>query len=415
MTRPRSLRGRLFLVLAAVAILPAAVALGSGALVLREFVLATGTAGPWQEVASSGRTLLDAVAALEDPSPEVLAAAAIHQEGLAESVRFSTLYALLSERVLALLPFFAVGLLAIAAGLALVTANWLSRSFSRPVEELLVWTGHLGAARKIPPTRESGASMDLAEFVALRKALRSTEEQLEEARRQEADRIRHRSWSEMARKVAHEIKNPLTPMSLAARTVAGSQDPAVAQAGDVLLEEIRRLDTLARSFAQFGRPPEGPATPVDLGELLSSLALRLSTEDTPIVFNGPAHGAVITGHLDALDRVARNLLANAQESAAPMAASRGKPAPVEVRLTPLRLVIEVQVLDRGSGIPPELLPRIWEPEFTTRRRGTGLGLALVRQAVYAHGGQVHAANREGGGAVFTVTLPRPDASDQEEA
>jgi len=415
MTRPRSLRGRLFLVLAAVAILPAALALGSGALVLREFVLATGTAGPWQEVASSGRTLLDAVAALENPTPEVLSAAALHQEGLAESVRFSNLYALLSERILALLPFFAIGLLAVAAGLALVAANWLSRSFSRPVEELLVWTRHLGAARKLPPTRGAGASRDLAEFVALRKALRSTEEQLEEARQQEAERIRYRSWAEMARKVAHEIKNPLTPMSLAARTVAGSQDPLVSQAGDVLREEIRRLDTLARSFAQFGRPPEGPASPVDLGELLSSLALRLSTEDTPIVFKGPARGIEVAGHLDALERVARNLLANAQESSAPLAASRGAPAPVEVRLTSLRSGIEIQVLDRGPGIPPDLLPRIWEPEFTTRRRGTGLGLALVRQAVQAHGGQVRASNREGGGAVFTVTLPHSDASERGEA
>jgi len=186
----------------------------------------------------------------------------------------------------------------------------------------------------------------------------------------------------------------------------------VAQAGEVLQEEIRRLDTLARSFAQFGRLPEGPSSTVDLGELLTSLALRFSTEDTPIVFHGPASGIEVTGHLEALDRVVRNLLVNAQESTALVEESREKPAPVEIRLHSLASAIEIQVLDRGPGIPPDLLPRIWEPEFTTRRRGTGLGLALVRQAVQAHGGQVRASNREGGGAVFTVTLPRSDGIER---
>jgi signal transduction histidine kinase len=408
----RTVHGRLFWVLAGVALVPVTLVLLAGALVFREFVVTTGTAGAWDQVAASGRELLEEVEELPTPPAELRAAADRHREGLAESVRFSRLYSFLGERVLVLLPALALFVFVLACIVALVTAGWLARSFADPVEELVRWTERLGAGAPLPArgtdgSRASGGRGELKEFLALREALRDTERSLNVAKAREAERIRTQSWAEMARRVAHELKNPLTPMALAADTVAASDAPDVATAGEVLREEIRRLDHLARAFSQLGRPVEGPPSRVDLTELLSALARRLSTEGAPIRIDLPGEPVEVVGHLDALERVARNLVANAQEA---HSAARGEPSrpppPVEVRLTRTgEGGAEIRVLDRGPGVPDEILDRIWEPEFTTKRRGTGLGLALVRQAILAHGGEVSARNRDGGGAEFVVRLP----------
>jgi signal transduction histidine kinase len=107
----------------------------------------------------------------------------------------------------------------------------------------------------------------------------------------------------------------------------------------------------------------------------------------------------IHGHHDALSRAFANLLLNAADA---MADTGGM---VTVKLTAIEAGVEVRVLDSGPGIPPELLERIWEPDFTTKARGTGLGLALVRRTLQAHGGGVWAHNRPEGGAEFRVVLP----------
>lgn len=402
--RPKSFRNRLFLVLAVVALVPSALVLVSGTLVLREAVVTTGTAGAWDAVARSGRELQEEVRALDDPSPGLVAATDRHVEELSQSVQFSRLYAFLGERVLSLLPWFSVGLLLLAATLAFLAAQRFSRNFSRPLEELAGWTRSLGAGQPLPPPDPDRERGEVREFRKLRDAMRQSSEELGRAREREVEGVRTRAWSEMARKVAHELKNPLTPMRMAAERVADARDPEVARAGEVLREEIGRLDSLARAFAHFGRPPDGPMSPIDLAELLSTLSDRLSTEDAPIVFRPPEQPVEVTGHLEAIERVVRNLLANAQESLRTHADRNGV-APVEVALLSGESDAEIRILDRGSGIPDDALARIWEPDFTTKGSGTGLGLAMVQQAVRAHGGEVTAANRAEGGAEFRVRLP----------
>ena len=108
----------------------------------------------------------------------------------------------------------------------------------------------------------------------------------------------------------------------------------------------------------------------------------------------------VHGHHDALSRAFANLLLNAGEVVA--AAGGGG---VRVELREAGGEVEVRVLDDGPGIRPEHVERVWEPDFTTKSRGTGLGLALVRQTVQAHGGRVWARNRPDGGAEFGVALP----------
>jgi signal transduction histidine kinase len=198
----------------------------------------------------------------------------------------------------------------------------------------------------------------------------------------------------------------------------GPTTPTTAQAGQVLLEEIERLDELSRSFAQFGRPPEGPPSPVDLGELLDHLVRRIDLAGGEVVLRRPDEPLFVEGHPVALERVVRNLVVNALDATAPMRTARvgeedaDPPLPVEVELgrdPDSGDRVRIRVLDRGAGIPEAEVERIWDPEFTTKRKGTGLGLPLVRQVVDAHGGAVTARNRPDGGAVFELSLPRiPD-------
>jgi signal transduction histidine kinase len=455
-----SLRGRLFVALFLTAAVPSALLLLGSSLLLREIVVGTGSAGPWDEVAASGSALLDALAHDAEQagaaaiSLEVTEAATRHRDQLSESVRLSRLYAFLGERVLGRLPWVAGGGFLIVAGLSLWSAKQVSRTLSRPVREIVQWTERMGRDEPLPlpdPLREG---REIREFKALRQALRTMEGALRQARTREVAEARNRSWSEMARRIAHDLKNPLTPMRMAARTAAQSTDPQAVQAGEVLLEEIARLDELSRSFAQFGRPPEGPPSPVDLNELVLGLAQRIDPEGTlvEVEIQSPAPGVgaavwpgselgarggpqapfFVEGHPVALERVVRNLVANALDAAAATTGRTGVSEPVRIVLSGIRLGagsgaagagsgaagtglgapltsafghIEIEILDRGPGLPSGDEARIWEPDFTTKRRGTGLGLPLVRQVIEAHGGTVHAETRVDGGASFRVRIP----------
>lgn len=421
----RSLRGRLFLALFLTAAIPAGLLLVGGSLVIREVVVGTGSAGPWDEVAASGRDLLSRIE--EDPaaSPALREAAEHHRAQLSESLRFSRLYAYLGERVLFLLPAVAGGLFLLAAGLSLWSAKQVSYSLSRPVREIVRWTEALGRGEPLPPDPPDPVFREVREIRALRDGLRAMEGELAAARARELREARNRSWSEMARRIAHDLKNPLTPMQMAAQRVARSSDPGAAEAGEVLLDEIARLDELSRSFAQFGRPPEGPPSVVELGELLQTLVRRVDPSGERVTLRLPDGETLVLGHPVALERVVRNLVVNALDAhaAGEAADPGGPPLQVEVRLRrvpPSSLappaefrpdpanrggMAEIQVEDRGPGLPAGEEDRIWEPDFSTKRRGTGLGLPLVRQVVEAHEGSVAATHRKGGGASFLVRLP----------
>ena len=207
----------------------------------------------------------------------------------------------------------------------------------------------------------------------------------------------------MARRIAHDLKNPLAPMRMAAQTVLRSSDSNAVQAGEVLLDEIARLDELSRSFAQFGRPPEGPPSAVDMRELVNELSRRVDPGKTLLELDLPPDPPLfVHGHPVALERVLRNLIVNALDAGAER---EGEGSPVQIVLRTLGDGIEVRILDHGPGLPPGDEARIWEPDFTTKRRGTGLGLPLVQQVVEAHGGHVEARTRPEGGAEFRLVLP----------
>ena len=405
MFRLKSFQRRILLALLAVALVPAALLLLGGTLAVREVVTSTGTAGPWGSLAQSGQTLLEEVEAAGLDDPELQAAARAHREALSESLRFSRILTLVSERILDILPILALLLALLVGGLAFWAARQLSRGFSRPIRDLVGWTDLIGRGQPLPPPGPAD-SRGVKEFMQLRDALRRMARELDENRREAVQAAKLRSWTEMARRVAHELKNPLTPMRMAATTAHRSRDPRTREAGAVLLEEIQRLDEMARTFSQFGRMPEGPPSEIDLPELLLELVNRHEAAGPSIHLEIPEAAPLLRGHYDALLRAFRNLLLNALDAAGP----QGR---VEIALRVEEEALVTDIRDSGGGIPPEELERIWDPDYTTKSQGTGLGLPMVRQTILAHRGRVEGRNREGGGAVFRVVLPLAERREGE--
>jgi two-component system nitrogen regulation sensor histidine kinase NtrY len=404
----RSFRQRIFLATLLVALLPAALAVSVATLVVRELGSTVGTLGPWDAVAVSGRELIEVARAADPTDSLVLRVAEAHGDALSQSLRWSRLWTVVNDRFLALLPWMALLTASSVALLAFFTARWFSRGFSGPVQELVDWTGRIARGEPLPPPSDRGSG-EVIEFATLRSSLRTMAEALDEARHREIESVRLKAWTEMARRVAHELKNPLTPMRLAATTIARDNEPGRAQTGQLLLEEIDRLDEMARTFSQFGRLPEGPVSEVDLPELLQSVARQHSEGGATVEIRAGEGLLTVPGHYDVLYRAFRNLIVNALEAvdAHPQAPGDGDDGPA-VRLTVDRVTggVRTRVRDRGPGIPKEILGTLWDPDVTTKRSGTGLGLAIVRQAVDAHGGTVDARNLSGGaGAEIEVVLP----------
>jgi signal transduction histidine kinase len=252
------------------------------------------------------------------------------------------------------------------------------------------------------PLPEGPPRKGAPEFVMLRNGMRdmATELRLGRVRALEAERAT--ALRESARQVAHELKNPLTPIRFAIARLRREAPASLAETVDVLEIESRRLEEMARSFAQFGRLPEGPRAPVDLAELVRAATRSAVTADTPMSVAVDDDVPMVPGNADALGRALTNVLLNAVEASPP----RG-PLAVTVRRATHdgRAMVEVAVRDSGCGIPAARLPSIWEPYVTHKAGGTGLGLAIVRQTLVAHEGAVAAESTPGAGTTIRLFLP----------
>jgi signal transduction histidine kinase len=229
----------------------------------------------------------------------------------------------------------------------------------------------------------------------------ATELELGRARALEAERSA--ALRESARQVAHELKNPLTPIRFAVERLRRDAPPELAETVDVLAIESQRLEAMARSFAQFGRLPEGPRAEVDMGELARYTARATIPPELGGNVDIAADVPMIHGHHDALARALSNVMLNAVDACK----ERGGAVNVRVRRTSLtgRDSVEVAVSDTGCGIPVDRLARIWDPYVTSKPGGTGLGLAIARQTVLAHDGAVAADSVVGSGTEIRFVLP----------
>jgi nitrogen fixation/metabolism regulation signal transduction histidine kinase len=298
--------------------------------------------------------------------------------------------------------------MAIFAAAAAAAGLLLARRTTRRIADLV------GAVRELARGNlqvqvEAGSGRD--EVAGLARAFNAMVREVREGR----DRIVYlekiSGWQEVARRLAHEIKNPLTPIQLAFQQVearfrqsAAAADPElgrlVAEASLVVREEIATLERLVSEFSAFARLPDVKPEPAELGAFVEEF-LRSSpqvAEAADVDLSREGDSPVLLDRT-LMRQVLANLLRNAEEAARPARAR----VHLAVRREEGRALLAVS--DEGPGIPPEVRPRVFDPYFTTRREGTGLGLAIVRKIVLQHGGDVEVGGRPGGGALFTVSLP----------
>ncbi len=388
-----SFHRRILLILICLGAVPTAVAILGWGITIRSATPAAGPRQALEEVGATGRVLLRTLDST-DLAPSEKAALSAHAATLNTAIgRFQRAetygryyYAGLGFAV------FALGAAALYASVRL--GGHLSRQLSRPIEELIGWTGHI---RRMEPLPADSHRRGAPEFAALRTALREMAAAIERGRAQEIEAERLRAFRETARRVAHEMRNPLTPIRLAVAQLARSPTPATQEAIEVLTAESGRLEQLAREFTEFGRLPEGPAAPVDLVELVEELVrTSIPTSMTARLALDPAT-PVLRGHYDPLRRALSNILRNAVEAC-------GGEGELEIFARPEGGGARVEIRDHGPGIPPELEERIFDPYCTGKEGGTGLGLALAKQTVELHHGTIGVERTPGGGATFVVRL-----------
>jgi signal transduction histidine kinase len=279
---------------------------------------------------------------------------------------------------------------------ALVLSGLAARALARPLQRLRADALAVGAGA-MPETSSEAMPVELE---PVRAAIVQAAADVEAGR--EAQRVI--AWGEMARQVAHEIKNPLTPIRLGIqhllrlhRERPAEFAPALSSTGERILAEIDRLDAIARMFSRFAVPTgEGaPPEPMDLGTVAAEVVrLYQMGEGATAWALEAAPGVTGLARRDELVEVLVNLCENARDAGARrvVIAVREEGGPV------------VEVRDDGRGIPAASLPRVFEPRFSTTTSGSGLGLAITKRLVESWGGVVRIRPGDGAGTVVRIEL-----------
>jgi two-component system nitrogen regulation sensor histidine kinase NtrY len=319
-----------------------------------------------------------------------------------------------------------VGYLGFVIALALTVSIVLARRVSKRVLALADATVRVGQGDLAVTVPDD----DTDEIGELTRAFNRMVSDLRESRERIDYLSRISAWQEFARRLAHEIKNPLTPIQLAAQEVAQAyrgDDPRFAamlnDARAIIEEEVATLRRLVGEFSSFARLPTADLAEADLAELLRDLERGLASiahdvygevqGDPPVTLRLELPSTPVMGLVDAmmLKRCVDNLVRNAMEAIAGEARTgRGH---ITITLRPSPDSVELAVCDDGPGIPASERERVFDPYVTTKSTGTGLGLAIVKKVILEHQGRIvcrapDEPNR-GRGTCFVITLPRERA------
>jgi two-component system nitrogen regulation sensor histidine kinase NtrY len=393
-------RTRLIAILSLFAIVPAVLItlLWSGT-VSSALPLVSGRAA-WESVATSGQRAISAVRKGRlTPAQRVLVDE--HERELRTSLEQARRYSFLAGRSTRLVAAVAILALIVFGVAASRVAGHLSRQMSRPLDEIVSWTSLIGRGEPLPPPEQTPAK-GAPEFATLRRRMREMADALDAGRRRAAETERLRAYRESARRVAHELKNPLTPIGFAVERLRRLAAPALQDTVEVLAVETGRLERIARSFSAFGRLPEGPAAEIDVADLVRHSAVASVPPGIELVTRIDENLPSIIGHNDALSGALSNVVLNAVDAC-------GGDGTITIEARSIRNgsgdAVEIVVSDDGTGIDPSDLAAVWEPYVTSKPGGTGLGLAIARQAVLAHDGTVEATSTLGKGTRIRFVLP----------
>jgi signal transduction histidine kinase len=289
------------------------------------------------------------------------------------------------------------GLIAALAGV------WIARRITRPVRELVhafdaVSSGE--ADYTFPAPRQDELQELIASVSRLQRAL-----EMQQRRSIAAERVA--TWRDVARHVAHEVKNPLAPIRLTVQNLIRARgqaperfDPMFREGMRTILDEVEQLSRMVGEFSEFARLPLPTPRPQDLEQLVESVLELFASDPGITVERRYAAGLpLVPVDADQISRALKNIVGNAVEARA------GSALRLEVTTFLEDDMVGVEVADDGPGFSEESARRVFEPYFTTRSGGTGLGMALTYRIIVEHGGVITAGNRPQGGATVSIRLP----------
>jgi two-component system nitrogen regulation sensor histidine kinase NtrY len=224
------------------------------------------------------------------------------------------------------------------------------------------------------------------------------------------------AWADVARRIAHEIKNPLTPIQLSAERLKRkymsevTTDPDIfRQCIDTIIRQVGDIGRMVDEFSSFARMPTPVMRRENAAELVQQAVFlqRVAHPEIAYTTNAPKEPVYFEGDGRLIAQALTNVLKNAGESvAARLAAGEEAPGRIHIALEQEGAMIAFRITDNGIGLPPEHRHRLTEPYVTTRAKGTGLGLAIVRKIMEDHGGEITLGDASGGeGAEVTLTFP----------
>ena len=286
----------------------------------------------------------------------------------------------------------------------------LSRRFSAPIESLEQGAAAIAAGdldHRVPPASSAG------EIDRLIHAFNQMAEDLKNNREQLARSERVAAWREMARMIAHEIKNPLTPIQLAVQTTQRARaedrddfDEIFEESANAILEEVSRLRNLVQEFTEFARMPAPNLEPQELNEVIkSALGLFTGLPDHVKLTTSLARDLpVVDVDRDQISRVVVNLVSNAAEAIEDAESTGNIEVATASESNNGATWVTLRVRDDGPGVDEETREKLFTPYFTTKSNGTGLGLAIVHRIVSDHQGRIEVDSTQGRGTTFTIWL-----------
>ena len=292
--------------------------------------------------------------------------------------------------------------------LAILLSSWVAARVTRPVEQLARAAQDVAAGNWNTRVEVSGHDevSQLAEsFNRMTSELLTQRERLVQSERVAA-------WRELARRLAHELKNPLFPLQLTVENLVRARlqnpeqfDEVFRESSRTLLAEISNLKTIIGRFSEFSKMPHPQLQAVQVNELLRGVAQLFQAQlqapgRVPIACKLELDGSLepIAADPELLHRALSNLVLNAMD-----AMPQGGALTLRTRRDDGKVMIEIA--DTGSGLTPEECERIFTPYYTSKQHGTGLGLAIVQSVVSDHGGRISVRSEPGRGTTFVIELP----------
>jgi nitrogen fixation/metabolism regulation signal transduction histidine kinase len=295
---------------------------------------------------------------------------------------------------------------------------WIAARVSRPIEQLARAAEEVASGNWETTVPERKRKRGRDEVDVLARGFNHMTGQLAQQRERLVQSERVAAWRELARRLAHELKNPLFPLQLTVENLVRARalpeeefDEVFRESTQTLGMEIANLKTIIGRFSDFSKMPKPQLERIDAKDVLQrvrSLYEAAGQNDVKILFEVNLSAEVMSLDVDPelLHRALSNLVLNAMDA-------MPEGGTLTLSAKPRGDQVEIRISDTGAGLTPEECERLFTPYYTTKQHGTGLGLAIVQSVVADHAGTITVESRSGGGTVFIIALPKANVKNHD--